>query len=266
MNLFPHVSKDVVKAITALAHSLRHEKDDTLKDLAGNFSTRQLLRIARRLSVFPKDSIYSCILKVSLYRFLPVMAKEALLSYVSKHNIVQDEPEALDLQVQIIVDVKGIEVLKIGDVECPTAVDSNPLLVPNILFYENQRQITILQDVLKDYTLGEHLLLIGNQGVGKNKIVDYFLQKMKLPREYIQLHRDTTVYSLTSSPAIVNGKLRALRLIHILCKATRTIQISTDTIALLASKCLIGHDACRYKLTLNLLTNEYVPARQTIKS
>ncbi len=207
LNLFPHISKDVVKAITALAHSLRHEKDDTLKDLAGNFSTRQLLRIARRLSVFPKDSIYSCILKVSLYRFLPVMAKEALLSYVSKHNIVQDEPEALDLQVQIIVDVKGIEVLKIGDVECPTAIDSNPLLVPNILFYENQRQITILQDVLKDYTLGEHLLLIGNQGVGKNKIVDYFLQKMKLPREYIQLHRDTTVYSLTSSPAIVNGKL-----------------------------------------------------------
>ena len=30
---------------------------------------------------------------------------------------------------------------------------------------------------------------------------------MQLPREYIQLHRDTTVYNLTSSPNIVNGIL-----------------------------------------------------------
>ena len=36
---------------------------------------------------------------------------------------------------------------------------------------------------------GEHLLLIGNQGVGKNKLADRFLQLLKLPREYIQLHR-----------------------------------------------------------------------------
>lgn len=30
---------------------------------------------------------------------------------------------------------------------------------------------------------------------------------MEAPREYIQLHRDTTVYNLTSSPNIVNGLL-----------------------------------------------------------
>ena len=42
---------------------------------------------------------------------------------------------------------------------------------------------------MKDYTLGEHLLLVGNQGVGKNKIADRFLQLLRLPREYIQLHR-----------------------------------------------------------------------------
>ena len=46
---------------------------------------------------------------------------------------------------------------------------------------------------LKDYALGEHLLLVGNQGVGKNKIADQFLHLLHTPREYIQLHRDTTV-------------------------------------------------------------------------
>ena len=63
-------------------------------------------------------------------------------------------------------------------------------------------------EMLKDFQLGEHLLLIGNQGVGKNKLADYFLQLLRLPREYIQLHRDTTVQSLTATPSIVDGVLQ----------------------------------------------------------
>jgi MoxR-like ATPase len=61
--------------------------------------------------------------------------------------------------------------------------------------------------MLKDFMLGEHLLLIGNQGVGKNKLTDRFLQLLCLPREYIQLHRDTTVHNMTSTPTIVEGVL-----------------------------------------------------------
>jgi MoxR-like ATPase len=41
----------------------------------------------------------------------------------------------------------------------------------------------------RDFELGSHLLLIGNQGVGKNKITDRFLQLINRPRKYIQLHR-----------------------------------------------------------------------------
>ncbi len=37
------------------------------------------------------------------------------------------------------------------------------------------------------------MLLIGNQGVGKNKLADRLLQLLNMEREYIQLHRDTTV-------------------------------------------------------------------------
>ena len=67
-----------------------------------------------------------------------------------------------------------------------------------------------MENMLKDFRVGEHLLLVGNQvrafgicvavrlclifttfiqGVGKNKIVDKFLQLLNRPREYIQLHR-----------------------------------------------------------------------------
>lgn len=51
------------------------------------------------------------------------------------------------------------------------------------------QHLHIMEDMLKDYMLGEHLLLVGNQGVGKNKIVDRFLHLLNLPREYLQLHR-----------------------------------------------------------------------------
>lgn len=59
--------------------------------------------------------------------------------------------------------------------------------------------------IKKDFLIGYHLLLVGNQGVGKNKIADRLLQLMNRPREYIQLHRDTTVQTLTLQPTVRDG-------------------------------------------------------------
>ena len=62
----------------------------------------------------------------------------------------------------------------------------NSFSIELLLFLQH---LCILEDMIKDYALGEHLLLVGNQGVGKNKIADRFLQLLNLPREYLQLHR-----------------------------------------------------------------------------
>ena len=43
--------------------------------------------------------------------------------------------------------------------------------------------------------------------MGKNKIVDKFLELMRIEREYIQLHRDTTLQGLTSLPCLQDGKI-----------------------------------------------------------
>ena len=61
--------------------------------------------------------------------------------------------------------------------------------IPDTLFYENELHKLILNNLIRDFQLGEHLLLIGNQGTGKNKLIDKFLMLTKKPREYIQLHR-----------------------------------------------------------------------------
>ena len=67
------------------------------------------------------------------------------------------------------------------------------------------QHLSVLRAMLIDWLLDRHLLLIGNQGVGKNKLADRFLGLLRLEREYIQLHRDTTVQSLTIQPTLVNG-------------------------------------------------------------
>eukprot|EP01047_Picozoa_sp_COSAG01_P017995 COSAG01_NODE_965_length_12401_cov_3.496098_8_plen_107_part_00 len=48
---------------------------------------------------------------------------------------------------------------------------------------------------------------MGNQGVGKNKLTDRLLQLMRRERDYIQLHRDTTVPTLTLNPSLIDGRI-----------------------------------------------------------
>ncbi len=44
-------------------------------------------------------------------------------------------------------------------------------------------------------------------GTGKNKLIDKFLMLTRKPREYIQLHRDTTVNSLSVQPVVRAGRV-----------------------------------------------------------
>jgi len=68
---------------------------------------------------------------------------------------------------------------------------SNYLLpVPNPRFEENPGHAQVMNGILDAQRA---LLIMGFQGVGKNRVVDYHSE-----REYLQLHRDTAV-----NPAIL---------------------------------------------------------------
>lgn len=210
--LCPGADDDKLTLLLKFSEKLRSEKDDVVQNLSQSLSTRQLLRIARRISAFPNESLFEAIHKVALSRFLPSLVKGALDQMLEQNGIEASAPvseeERQAISIETLPSPENPEVLRIGDVEFPIAKDTNPLLIPDIVFHDNAKQTEILREMLKDWKLGEHLLLIGNQGVGKNKLTDKFLQLLRLPREYIQLHRDTTVQSLTSTPSIVDGVLQ----------------------------------------------------------
>ena len=102
----------------------------------------------------------------------------------------------------------GGRVLDIGGVLLPVNdAPANPELVPDASpFVQVPEHSRRMRAVLADWAAGErHQLLIGNQGTGKNKIADRLLQLLGWEREYIQLHRDTSVASLTVNPTLKGG-------------------------------------------------------------
>ncbi len=98
--------------------------------------------------------------------------------------------------------------LTIGDVSVPLRIGGAPQLIPNPSFVPIAGHVRLLHQLLVDWSLGQHLLLLGEQGVGKNKLADKLLSLLKAEREYVQLHRDTTVSSLTLRPVLEGGAIR----------------------------------------------------------
>ncbi|XP_071340245.1 von Willebrand factor A domain-containing protein 8 [Trachinotus anak] len=220
--LTPHVPQEAAEQLLHLTHSLRKTNDPTAQSLASSLSTRQLLRICRRLSLYPEESIAHAVNKACLSRFLPSLARASLEKSLTNCSI-QDAPDPAEHTRDYGCKIKD-GVLTIGNVAAPIYYASEKMKVPDVLFYDNPQHMMVMEDMLKDFLLGEHLLLVGNQGVGKNKIVDRFLHLLNRPREYLQLHRDTTVQTLTLQPSVRDGIItyedsplvKAVKLGHIL--------------------------------------------------
>ncbi|XP_041807194.1 von Willebrand factor A domain-containing protein 8 [Chelmon rostratus] len=216
-----NVPKEAAEQLLHLTHSLRKMNDPTAQSLASSLSTRQLLRICRRLSQYPDESIAHSVNKACLSRFLPSLARAYLEKSLANCSI-EETPYPADTHDISCIVKDGV--LTIGNVSAPVYNPSEKIKVPDVLFYDNPQHMMVMKDMLKDFLLGEHLLLVGNQGVGKNKIVDRFLHLLNRPREYLQLHRDTTVQTLTLQPSVRNGIImyedsplvKAVKLGHIL--------------------------------------------------
>jgi hypothetical protein len=161
-------------------------------------SLRQLIRLSRRYTTYPNDLADSLRERVEsqIHQFATAIGSGSSATTTTGSSSVP-------LGVPRVVNGR----LHIGDVSYPVvAQPKHPELVPQILFYDIPKHVAILQDMLKDLCVGErHILLIGNQGVGKNKLSDRLLQLLNMEREYIQLHRDTTVQTLTISPTLRDG-------------------------------------------------------------
>ena len=177
-----------------------------------SLSTRQSIRIARKMAAGGSDSdaaLHSMVSDGLLAQFMPTLARTALNELLARNGV---KPSS---QAGATGDASPLRVwaddnhVHVGDLKIPRyqPLPASKPLVPSITFFENVKHAEMLRAMLLDFSLGEHLLLIGNQGVGKNKLCDRMLQLLNRPREYIQLHRDSTIQSLLVQPRLEDGQL-----------------------------------------------------------
>ncbi|KAI0827475.1 AAA domain-containing protein [Trametes gibbosa] len=181
--------------------------------------TRALVRIARRVAKFPADGddLHAMLSRALLAEFLPATETMNLQNMFEECGIKKCTPP-----FNPPPEVRG-EGLFFPPATGASAKDTRPTTIPRFdaaqdregashvphmdHFYDNSLQTGLMRDLAIDFeVLGEHLVLLGNQGVGKNKVVDRYL--LGRPREYIQLHRDTTVNQLMFQTVLENGVIK----------------------------------------------------------
>eukprot|EP00759_Apiculatamorpha_spiralis_P049025 PhF_6_TR44166/c0_g1_i1/m.67642 len=207
--VFPPPDMELLAAvINDVGLNKESELGKTLLHVAKTVSLtpRQLRRVARRCSSSKSPSseeIANTVSRAIMVQLMPTSLRQqmqtsienALASYTQEPSVVsQSSATVSENEFNLNPEYK--------------APESTGGVIPTILFFPIPYQTRILNSMLHDYLNGERFfLLIGNQGTGKNKICDYFLQRMGREREYMQLHRDVTVQSLTVNCVVNGGKV-----------------------------------------------------------
>jgi von Willebrand factor A domain-containing protein 8 len=219
--LHPNVPMNVFKKVLAFNKTLetitKHGHAKEVKRATGMscLSLRQMLRLARHADAFPhaaESTLSKRIDDMLMVPYLPTGKKDVVREIMTSVGI--EEGSTIDASLSsspssLTIDRSIDGELTIGDVTVHVnTTPSRPEMVPNPIFYEIPSHTAALHDMLRDLKAGEkHLLLLGPQGCGKNKLADYLLHLLGREREYVQLHRDSTVGTLTMSPSLQDGKL-----------------------------------------------------------
>ena len=169
-------------------------------------SLRQLRRISSRMTEGLKD-VGLQVSRAILMKFIPHDVAWGVEGLMHKTGLPLP-PATADFFLMDVPEIISTETtLTIGDTTMAVPQPEFPELIPKTLFYENALHCHILREMLRDMEVFDEraILLMGNQGVGKNKLADKLLMLMQREREYLQLHRDTTVQSLTTAPSLEGG-------------------------------------------------------------
>ncbi|KAJ7057255.1 AAA domain-containing protein [Mycena amicta] len=208
----------IVTRMLAFSERYRASMSEDSVQKNRKLGTRSLVRVARRLavdgSVVDGDGVgdlRAILSRTLLSEFLPAMERMNIQTMLDEVGIERVAPAYHPSSiVQDDTLVFPVRPSTSGGPSFPTNIPLFNSHVPYMdQFYDNSIQTELMRDIAVDLELlGEHVVLLGNQGVGKNKIVDRLCQLLGRPREYLQLHRDTTVNQLMFTTALENGVIK----------------------------------------------------------
>ena len=197
-----------MKSLVDFAEKLRRASNDSTSSLANQraLSLRQLRRICSRTTEAAQDVGHQ-ISRAILLKFVPRTIAQDVETLMEQCGVPLPPATADFFSMDVPEIISTETTLTIGDTTVDVPPAELPELIPKTLFYENALHCHVLREMLRDMEVFNEraILLMGNQGVGKNKLADKLLMLMHREREYLQLHRDTTVQSLTTAPSLEGG-------------------------------------------------------------
>lgn len=187
---------------------LREQLSDSVAEECGvaPMSTRNMVRAVRRMGA--QNDLHHVLSSIFLFDLLPPRQRLALEAIFKRSGISGSQRNnPIDSKTESTVVVNENEAT-IGSLVFQRGDVKRPEMVPSPQAFDIPAHTRIIEEVLRDWKGGERsFLLLGNQGVGKNKIVDRICEIANWEREYIQLHRDSTIGQLTLTPQLEDGKI-----------------------------------------------------------
>jgi von Willebrand factor A domain-containing protein 8 len=197
------VSDETIDSILALRRLLTKSIADECG--VAQLSTRNMIRAVRRVGKENGNDLYGALFSVFLFDLLLPRQRSILESILSQASITPRAADRHNENLGVVIDGSTVS---IGTFHIERAQVKNPELVPSPNAFDIPSHVRIIRDMLQDWKNGErYMLLLGNQGVGKNKIVDRICEIASFEREYVQLHRDSTIGQLTLTPQLQDGKI-----------------------------------------------------------
>jgi hypothetical protein len=177
-----HLPPDHLTAgILAMSDRVRALAADPASGVEAPLSLRQLARVVSHAARFPSE-VAGAASRALLLRFMPPHVRALIAREMNAAGL----PLADTAATTLLRLEERDDVARVGDTEVARRHPAAPALVPSISFVAVPQHVALLREMAQAFVGGSHLLLIGNQGVGKNKLADRFLMLLRGEREYIQ--------------------------------------------------------------------------------
>jgi MoxR-like ATPase len=195
----PNVSDGVIDRLVALASDIRRDYAEEHGVVPFPITTRALIRVIRHLEHFPGDSfeLRSLFWRKAYWlddRIHPPIARKLITDLLDLHDITDCGHPLRERSGVIHNDAETGPYLMIGAASHPLG-PGGPY-VPDTMIEEVQQNLADLEWVLKDVILQESILLIGEAGVGKNKLESYLAHLLRYNLLVVGMSGETRVSDL----------------------------------------------------------------------
>jgi MoxR-like ATPase len=195
----PGVDDPVIDRLIAIASDIRRDYAEEHGVVPFPVTTRALIRMVRHLDLFPSDaSLLRSLFWRKAYwlddRIHPPISRKLVGDLLDLHDITDREHAYRERSSVVRDGGENHPYLRIGTVSHP--IGPGGPYVPDTVIEEVQQNLADLEWILKDIVLQENILLIGEAGVGKNKLESYLAHLLNYNLLVIGMSGETRVSDL----------------------------------------------------------------------